>query len=166
MEFHQLKGPVALAEARSFTRAAQMTHVVQSTLSQQIRNLEEELGVQLVIRTTRKVELTPAGKKAVEYARELLQLREDFIGEMRQESAQQSGVIRIGTEQVVANYDLVSLLEGFRAAHPEAPPPQSLLQRLYAHSVPIRAEAYVSPLLTAGLRDLSQPTEPFQDTDL
>ena len=119
MEFHQLKGLVALAEARSFTRAAQMTHVVQSTLSQQIRNLEEELGVQLVIRTTRKVELTPAGKKAVEYARELLQLREDFIGEMRQESAQQSGVIRIGTEQVVANYDLVSLLEGFRAAHPD-----------------------------------------------
>ena len=58
MEFHQLKGLVALAESRSFTRAAQMTHVVQSTLSQQIRSLEEELGVQLVVRTTRKVELT------------------------------------------------------------------------------------------------------------
>ena len=41
MEFHQLKGLVVLAEVKSFTRAAQMTHVVQSTLSQQIRSLEE-----------------------------------------------------------------------------------------------------------------------------
>lgn len=119
MEFHQLKGLVALAESRSFTRAAQMTHVVQSTLSQQIRSLEEELGVQLVVRTTRKVELTAAGKAAVEYAQKLLKLREEFICEMRKETAQQSGVIRIGTEQVVANYDLVTLLEGFRTAHPD-----------------------------------------------
>ena len=119
MEFQQLKGLVALAEAKSFTRAAQMTHVVQSTLSQQIRNLEDELGVQLVVRTTRKVELTSAGKTAVDYARKLLQLREDLISEMRRESTQQSGVIRIGTEQVVANYDLVSLLEGFRTEHPD-----------------------------------------------
>lgn len=119
MEFHQLKGLVALAESRSFTRAAQMTHVVQSTLSQQIRSLEEELDVQLVVRTTRKVELTAAGKAAVEYAQKLLKLREEFICEMRKETAQQSGVIRIGTEQVVANYDLVTLLEGFRTAHPD-----------------------------------------------
>ena len=79
MEFHQLKGLVALAESRSFTRAAQMTHVVQSTLSQQIRSLEEELGVQLVVRTTRKVELTAAGKAAVEYAQKLLKLREELL---------------------------------------------------------------------------------------
>ena len=119
MEFHQLKGLVVLAEVKSFTRAAQMTHVVQSTLSQQIRSLEEELGVQLVARTTRKVELTPAGKAAAEYARRLLQLRDELIHEMRQETVQQSGVIRIGTEQVVANYDLVELLEGFRAVRPD-----------------------------------------------
>lgn len=119
MEFHQLKGLAALAEAKSFTRAAQMTHVVQSTLSQQIRSLEEELGMQLVIRTTRRVELTAAGKTAVEYAKKLLKLREEFICEMRKETEQQSGVIRIGAEQVVANYDLVALLEGFRTVHPD-----------------------------------------------
>ena len=94
MEFHQLKGLAALAEAKSFTRAAQMTHVVQSTLSQQIRSLEEELGMQLVTRTTRRVELTAAGKTAVEYAKKLLKLREEFICEMRKETEQQSGVIR------------------------------------------------------------------------
>lgn len=119
MEFHQLKGLAALAEAKSFTRAAQMTHVVQSTLSQQIRSLEEELGMQLVTRTTRRVELTAAGKTAVEYAKKLLKLREEFICEMRKETEQQSGVIRIGAEQVVANYDLVALLEGFRTVHPD-----------------------------------------------
>ena len=96
-----------------------MTHVVQSTLSQQIRSLEEELGMQLVTRTTRRVELTAAGKTAVEYAKKLLKLREEFICEMRKETEQQSGVIRIGAEQVVANYDLVALLEGFRTVHPD-----------------------------------------------
>lgn len=118
MDFHQLKGLLALAEVRNFTRAAQMVHVVQSTLSQQILNLEDELGVQLFVRTTRRVELTPAGKEAVEYARRILQLREDFVREMRRETMRQSGVVYVGIEQVVANYDLVSLLEEFQSSYP------------------------------------------------
>ena len=99
MEFHQLKGLAALAEAKSFTRAAQMTHVVQSTLSQQIRSLEEELGMQLVTRTTRRVELTAAGKTAVEYAKKLLKLREELLAV---EEARLHGVPDYSVDEVSA----------------------------------------------------------------
>ena len=51
---------VAVAEERSFTRAAELCFVVQSALSHQIKALEQEIGVQLFARTSRRVELTPA----------------------------------------------------------------------------------------------------------
>ncbi|QLL07599.1 LysR family transcriptional regulator [Mycobacterium vicinigordonae] len=62
MNLQQLRYVVALADARSFTRAAEAMFVVQSALSQQVRRLEEELGVRLFERTTRNVSLTPAGE--------------------------------------------------------------------------------------------------------
>lgn len=118
MEFHQLESLIALAQTCNFTRAAQTVHVVQSTLSQQIQSLERELGVKLFLRTTRKVELTPAGKKAVEYAKKLLQMRDGFAAELKGKPAEQTGLVSIGSEQVAANYDLVSLLESFCNEHP------------------------------------------------
>lgn len=118
MDFHQLESLLALAETCSFTRAAQRVHVVQSTLSQQIQSLEKEMGVQLFVRTTRKVSLTPAGKQAVDYARQLLKLRDEFLHEMQQETSREYGTVHIGSEQVAANYDLVSLLEGFQNDYP------------------------------------------------
>ncbi len=62
MNLQQLRYAVALAEAKSFTKAAEKMFVVQSALSQQVRRLEQELGVQLFERTTRTVSLTLAGE--------------------------------------------------------------------------------------------------------
>jgi DNA-binding transcriptional LysR family regulator len=72
MDLRQLRYLVALAEERNFTRAAASVHVAQPALSQQIRKLEDELGLALVERTTRRVALTRAGELLVVRARRIL----------------------------------------------------------------------------------------------
>jgi LysR family transcriptional regulator, transcription activator of glutamate synthase operon len=72
MELRQLRYLVALAEELNFTRAAEREHVAQPALSQQIRRLEDEVGLALVERTTRHVALTQAGEVLVMRARRVL----------------------------------------------------------------------------------------------
>src|SRR5512136_1150144 len=62
MEMRQLRYFLAVAEQLHFTRAAELLHVAQPALSQQVALLEEEIGVKLLERTNRRVQLTPAGQ--------------------------------------------------------------------------------------------------------
>jgi len=62
MNLKQIRFALAVAQEQNFTRAAKRCHTVQSALSHQIAKLEEELGSQLFERTSRKVELTAAGR--------------------------------------------------------------------------------------------------------
>ena len=67
MELRQLRYLVALAEELNFTRAAANEHVAQPALSQQVRRLEDEVGLALVERSTRHVALTDAGRRLFEH---------------------------------------------------------------------------------------------------
>lgn len=118
MELRQLRYLVALADERHFTRAAARCHVAQPALSQQLRKLEEELGVALFDRTTRRVAPTAAGAALVARARRILAELDAADGELQQLTGLLAGRVTIGITQTPGPVDLLPLLERFHALHP------------------------------------------------
>jgi DNA-binding transcriptional LysR family regulator len=80
MELRHLRAFVAVAEERNFTRAAQGLHLSQQALSAQLRQLEAALGAQLLYRTTRRVEIAPAGEALLDGARQILAAADGAAG--------------------------------------------------------------------------------------
>jgi len=110
---------VAIAEEQSFTRAAQRCFVVQSALSRQIKSLESELGVRLFARTSRKVEVTPAGEAFVKQARLCLQAAERAKASAAAAHGQIRGPLTIGVIPTVTAVDIAAVLGAFRRSYPE-----------------------------------------------
>lgn len=118
VELRHLRYFVAVAEELHFGRAAERLHMAQSPLSQQIRQLEREVGVALFVRTTRRVELTPAGAALLRYARASLREAATGIDVARRTAAGELGLLRIGFVDSAAYQLLPRLLPAFHAAHP------------------------------------------------
>ena len=97
MELRHLRYFTALAESLNFTRAAERLHVTQSTLSHQIRQLEEELGKPLFDRKSRRVGLTEAGESFLAYATQALGVIDQGLSELKQPAPSITGTVRIGT---------------------------------------------------------------------
>lgn len=118
METRQLECFVAVAEELSFTRAARRLYAVQSTVSATIQALEGELGVKLFDRSTRRVELSPAGKVFLPEAKAAL----EALGRAREVVADASaglrGSLRVGTLTSVGDLDLPDLLGAFHRRYP------------------------------------------------
>lgn len=96
MELRHLRYFVALAECLSFTRAAERVHVTQSTLSHQIRQLEEELGRDLFDRIGKRVVLTEAGETFLAYAAKALREVDQGLSDLSRSAEALSGEVRIG----------------------------------------------------------------------
>ncbi len=96
MELRHLRYFVAVAEELHFTRAAERLHIAQPPLSQQIRALETELGVQLFERTRRSVALTDAGHALLAKARALLAATQALPDELQRIARGETGLLRIG----------------------------------------------------------------------
>jgi DNA-binding transcriptional LysR family regulator len=108
---------VAVAEERHFTRAAERLHVAQSTISSSVRSLEREFGVPLFVRTTRRVELTDAGRALLPEARRALAAIEAARAEVCAVTGLLAGKVRIGTGKAL-HIDMAKGLERFSAVHP------------------------------------------------
>ena len=96
MELRHLRYFVAVAEERHFGRAAARLHIAQPPLSQQIRRFEAELGEPLLYRTTRSVELAPAGEVLLERAREILAAVDAAIDDARRAARGEYGRLAVG----------------------------------------------------------------------
>ena len=96
MELRHLRYFVAIGEELNFTRAAERLHIAQPPLSQQIRQLEEELGVTLLQRNSRPVRLTEAGELFLARARALLASLEAAVADTRRIGRGQAGKLAIG----------------------------------------------------------------------
>jgi DNA-binding transcriptional LysR family regulator len=118
MELRHFEYFVAVAEERSFTKAAVRLHVVQSGVSAVIKSLERELGAPLLERTSKRVALTDAGEALLPKARAALdaaQAARDAVGEVR---GGLRGTLRIGTLTALPEVDVPGVLGRFHRAHP------------------------------------------------
>jgi DNA-binding transcriptional LysR family regulator len=110
---------VAVAEELHFGRAAQRLHMAQPPLSQRIRGLERELGVELLKRSTRRVELTPAGRVLLAEARELLAQAEHLQAVMGRVQAGELGELRAAAPPMVGGAAVARLLTAFHERCPD-----------------------------------------------
>jgi DNA-binding transcriptional LysR family regulator len=119
MELRQLEHFVAVAEERHFSRAARRVHIVQSGLSSSIRALERELGAELFVRSTRRVELSEVGRALLPEARRVLEAADAA----REAAAAVEGLLRgtlsVGIMQILGTVDLPGLLCRFHHEHSE-----------------------------------------------
>lgn len=118
VDARQLEIFVAVAEERSFTRAARQLFAAQSTISAAVRTLEQELGGALFARSTRAVELTPAGEAALVEARATLASIERLRSAARPGDGELRGRVRFGVFSGMQVIDQPGLLGEFHRAHP------------------------------------------------
>ncbi len=108
-----------LAEWQSFTGVAQELGVKQSTVSKSLAALEKHLGVQLFLRSTRGLSLTPEGNKLLRLGSPVLDQLDTVLAEVKEEKLRLQGRLRITTSLAFARLVLTPMLGSFQAAHPE-----------------------------------------------
>ena len=116
LDLELLRSFVSVVDAGGFTRAGERVHRTQSTVSQQIKRLEEDIGQPLLIRTAKDVTPTEAGETLLSYARRLLSLAEEARDVLSRPGHE--GAVRLGVPEDFAAYRLTKLLAAFSRSHP------------------------------------------------
>jgi len=121
MEIRQLKAFLAIAEAKTFTAGARRVNVTQAAISMQIRQLEDEVGLQLFTRTPRRVILTEAGEYLLDRARKILREHDTALAEIAELGGVEHGRLRIGSASAeFATQQLPHILQGLREKFPNS----------------------------------------------
>ena len=118
MQLKQLEVFVQVAKLKSFSRAAEALYLTQPTVSAHLAALEDDLGVKVVMRSTRSVALTPAGQVLYNYAAQILGLCERAEREVRSAASEVRGALPIAASTVPSQYLLPRVLARFRARWP------------------------------------------------
>ncbi|MFC4947315.1 LysR family transcriptional regulator [Pseudonocardia sp. GCM10023141] len=152
----RLRAFVAMADTGSVRAAAQQLVVTESSISSAISALAAEIGVALMDRAGRGVQLTPAGTRYADYARRILGLHEEAVLSARGEADPEHGTIRIGAVTTAGEYLVPTLLAAFCAEHPGV-----------AIGLEVRPRGTVWPMLTHHEVDLvvaGRPPDGFDAT--
>src|SRR6202048_2958010 len=136
MELRHLRYFIAVAEAGSLTVAARKLHTSQPSLSRQIRDLEDEVGAQLLTRRARGIELTPAGRAFLEHARSVLSQVEAAIEAARRVAHPAKPCFSMG---FLTGHELTWMPEALRILRDELP------------NIDVMISSQYSPLLAEGL---------------
>ena len=119
MELRHLRDFVAVAEELNFTRAAQKLHVAQPSLTVQIKLLEEELGVRLLVRGKGRVSLTDEGRSFLVDAKRVLALSAESMERVRQRNPRKTEQLKIGYVTSLHYHLFPVTLDAFHRAYPE-----------------------------------------------
>lgn len=115
----QLRAFVALARIGSFTHAADSMHVTQSALSGLIKELELALGVRLVDRSTRKMQLSEVGCEFYPFIKKIVQDLDGVLGDITNLKALRKGIVRIAAPQLMSCTLLPEIIAAYKLEHPE-----------------------------------------------
>ncbi len=118
-DLRQLRAFVTVAERGSFTRAAEDLYVAQQAVSQQIKALESALGVTLLRRTSRRVELTPAGRVFLADSRRVLSAADRAVRRVQEAARGEVGTLRIAYTVTAAYQTIPALLSRLGERYPE-----------------------------------------------
>lgn len=118
MDIRVLRYFLTVAREESFSRAAEVLYLSQPTLSRQIRDMEEELGVQLLIRTNRNVSLTPEGQRLRKRAQEIVSLMDKTQEEFANLEVEIAGEISIGCGETQIMREVAKVAIPLQREHP------------------------------------------------
>jgi DNA-binding transcriptional LysR family regulator len=116
LDLELLRSFVSVVDAGGFTRAGERVHRTQSTVSQQIKRLEDDIGQPLLNRSGKDLTPTEAGERLLSYARRLLALAEEARDVLTRPGNE--GAVRLGVPEDFAAYRLAKLLAAFARSHP------------------------------------------------
>jgi DNA-binding transcriptional LysR family regulator len=118
MNLHHVRAFHTIVAEGSFSRAADVLHITQPTISAQVQALEQHLGTRLLERSAKGVALTQAGKLFYDYAAQILELTERAEEAVEQLRGLQRGRLELGASTVPGHYILPAALAAFKARHP------------------------------------------------
>lgn len=118
MKIQILNEFIVLAEKKNYSEAADILYISQSSLSKHILNLEKELGFTVFQRNTRNIELTPYGLKLLEYSKEICDIYNGSILNIKGEIDSQNEIIRLSSIPVMPHYDITNEITNFKAKNP------------------------------------------------
>lgn len=118
MEFEQLRAFYILAQTKNFTKAAEMLHLVQSTVTMRIKQLEERVGKPLFIRDKRSVEITQAGLTLLPYAERILKLANEGLNEVSALHPYED-YLSVGSLNSIWTFSLEPILKEYHTRYPQ-----------------------------------------------
>lgn len=154
MDLKQLQTFLTAAETLSFTQTAQLLDYAQSSITAQIKSLEEELGVILFERLGKRVTLTDEGKRLQQYAQKMLELNSEMKKAVSNEQAQV--VLKIGAQESQCVYRLPSILQQYQKAYPQ-------VKIIFK---PVHTTEVAKDLLQSGNLDVAFISDAYKETPM